>query len=316
MPRNFFSFWLLFITAISVVSCDHTKNRLKKIVATKTSTWTPPDSNAILGLDNGDIIRYGKQLLAHTAQYFGPQGSIAHLSNGMDCQNCHLAGGTKLFANNYSVVAANYPKLSYRSGKVQPISQRIADCFQRSLAGQVPDTNGPEVKAMITYINWVGQGVKKDQKLQGTATEKLPYLNTAADPIQGRVVYMAKCKVCHGQDGDGLIAPDKKSYIYPPLWGPHSYNDGAGMYRISNLAGFVKNNMPFGTSYKKPQLTNEEAWNVAAFINSRPRPHFDQRNDWKDLKNKPVDLPFGPYADTFSEKQHKYGPFGPMKKKG
>ncbi|MEP6612330.1 MAG: hypothetical protein ABJA76_10610, partial [Mucilaginibacter sp.] len=90
------------------------------------------------------------------------------------------------------------------------------------------------------------------------------------------------------------------------------YNDGAGMYRIGNLAGFVKNNMPFGATYQAPQLSNEEAWNVAAFINSQPRPHFDNSKDWPDISKKPIDLPFGPYADGFSEHQHKFGPFKPI----
>ncbi len=315
---------LILITGISLlmaISCNSGQKQADKTPSTSKSAkdagknWAAPDSNAIPKNKTGDMIRYGKALLAHTAEYFGPNGSIARLSNGMNCQNCHLEGGSRLFANNYSVVAATYPKLSFRSGKMQPISQRITDCFNRSLAGTAPDTNGPEVRAMIAYINWIGQGVKKGEKLKGTASEKLPFLTVAADPVKGQAVYTAKCKVCHGSNGEGLMAADKRAYTYPPLWGQHSYNDGAGMYRIGNLAGFVKNNMPFGATYKSPQLTNEEAWNVAAFINSQPRAHYDQRKDWNDLKNKPIDLPFGPYSDRFSEKQHKYGPFGPMKKK-
>ena len=92
-------------------------------------------------------------------------------------------------------------------------------------------------------------------------------------------------------------------------WGEESYNDGAGLYRISNFAGFVKYNMPFGTDYKNVVLTDEQAWDVAAFVNSQPRPHKDQKHDWKVISTKPTDFPFGPYADNFSERQHKYGPF-------
>ncbi|MBN8856950.1 MAG: cytochrome C, partial [Sphingobacteriales bacterium] len=92
-----------------------------------------------------------------------------------------------------------------------------------------------------------------------------------------------------------------------------SYNDGAGLLRLSGFAAFVKNNMPFGTDFHKPVLSNEEAWDVAAFVNSHERPHMDQSTDWQDLAKKPVDYPYGPYIDTFSEKQHKYGPFTPIK---
>jgi thiosulfate dehydrogenase len=307
------------LLTVIIFSCSNGSNKStaksgKALSAIKPAgfAWIAPDSTKIPPGKAGDQIRYGKELLAHTAEYFGPNGQIAQLSNGMNCQNCHLEGGARAFANNYALVSTSYPRLSNRSGTIQPISQRISDCFNRSLAGHAPDTNGHEIQAMIAYMKWMGAGVKKGQKIYGAATEKLPFLNVAADPVKGQVVYVAKCKVCHGINGDGQFAADKRSYTYPPLWGPHSYNDGAGMYRISNLAGFVKNNMPFGVTYRSPQLTNDEAWNVAAFINSQPRPHFDQHHDWKDLKTKPIDFPFGPYADGFSEQQHKYGPFKPI----
>ena len=274
--------------------------------------WKAPDSSTIPAGKAGEMIRYGRELLAHTSRYFGPKGSIAQISNGMNCQNCHLDGGSKLFANNYACVASGYPRMSYRSGKIQPASQRIADCFNRSLAGSVPDTNSREVQAMLAYMKWIGQGVKKKKKLFGIATQKLPFMDSAASPVKGKAVFIAKCQSCHGKNGEGLFAADGKLYTYPPLWGPHSYNDGAGMYLISKLAGFVKNNMPYGVTYQNPQLSNEEAWDVAAFINTRPRPHKEQRDDWKDLRTKPLDFPFGPYADGFSETQHKYGPFKPI----
>jgi thiosulfate dehydrogenase len=307
---------ILLLTAI-LWSCNHKASSGKVISASGIAdlSWAPPDTNSISPGKPGDLIRYGRKLLANTSDYFGPMGSIAHLSHGMNCQNCHLDGGTRLFANNYALAANGYPRQNNRSGAVQTLNGRIQDCFKRSLNGIAPDTNGREVKAIVAYIKWVGRDVKSGQQIKGAATEKLPYLTRAADPGRGLAVYVAKCTICHGADGAGQLTADKQHYAYPPLWGPDSYNDGAGMYRIGNLAGFVKNNMPFGASYLSPQLTNEQAWDVAAFINSQPRPHFDQRGDWKDLAKKPVDLPFGPYDDGFSQKQHKYGPFGPMKKK-
>ncbi|MDP9079218.1 MAG: c-type cytochrome [Bacteroidota bacterium] len=280
--------------------------------STAAGIWTAPDTANIPIGKVGEMIRYGRDLISHTANYFGPQGSIAHISNGMNCQNCHLEGGSRLFGNNFASFISSYPKMSNRSGKIEPATGRFVECFKRSLGGTSPDTSKKETKAMLAYMKWIGQGIKKGQTLYGNATEKLPFLNNAADAGKGKLVYVSKCKSCHGVNGEGLFAADKKSYTYPPLWGPHSYNDGAGMYRIGNLAGFVKNNMPFGATYKKPQLTNEEAWNVAAFINSQPRLHKDQHDDWPYLTKKPIDFPFGPYADNFSEKQHKLGPFKPI----
>jgi thiosulfate dehydrogenase len=274
--------------------------------------WKAPAERSIPAGEAGQLIRYGKDLIAHTSKYFGPNGSIAAISNGMNCQNCHLEGGRKLFGNNYSVFYSSYPKFGIRSGKIDQPANRIADCFERSLNGKVPNSNGKEVQAMLAYLKWIGAGVKKKQKVYGTSVEKLKFLDRAADPERGLIVYNSRCKSCHAADGSGLLGPDKTAYVYPPLWGPHSYNDGAGMYRISTFAGFVKDNMPFGASYEHPVLSVEEAWDVAAFVNSKPRPHWDSKKDFPDLSRKPIDAPFGPYADHYSEKQHKYGPFAPI----
>jgi thiosulfate dehydrogenase len=111
-----------------------------------------------------------------------------------------------------------------------------------------------------------------------------------------------------------MLNAQKNEYIYPPLWGKNSYNDGAGLYRLSRFAGYVKSNMPLGATHKTPQLSDEEAWDVAAYVNSKPRPHKDQSQDWPDAAKKPIDFPFGPFADKFSEEQHKYGPFEPIAK--
>jgi thiosulfate dehydrogenase len=275
--------------------------------------WKAPDESTIPQGKDGEMIRYGKQLIVHTGLYFGPKGMIAEISNGMNCQNCHLDGGTRFWGNNYGSFIATYPKMSGRAGKIEPASERLVECFERSLNGKAPDTTKHEIQSMLAYMRWIGKDVKKGSKVVGAATEKLAFMEVPADPEKGKAVYMLKCQSCHGQNGEGLPSPDGKAYTNPPLWGKQSYNDGAGMYRLTNLAGFVKNNMPYGATYQNPQLTDEEAWNVAAFIDSQPRPHKDQHHDWKDLSKKPIDFPFGPYADHFSEEQHKYGPFAPIK---
>ncbi|MFB0944678.1 MAG: hypothetical protein QMB24_00710, partial [Spirosomataceae bacterium] len=89
---------------------------------------------------------------------------------------------------------------------------------------------------------------------------------------------------------------------------------GAGLFSNSKFAGFVRYNMPFGTIYERPQLTDEEAWDLAAFVNSQIRPEKDKINDWPNIVGKPFDHPFGPYADSYSEEQHRYGPFEPIQK--
>ena len=274
--------------------------------------WQAPDVDKLPAGAIGQQIRYGRDLIAHTASYLGPKGSVKASSNGMNCQNCHLDAGTKILGNNYSAVASTYPKFRQRSGTTETIVRRISDCFERSLNGTAPDSNSREMRAMVAYMKWLGTDVPPGEKPNGAGLTKLPYLNRAADPALGKRVYVAQCQVCHGAKGDGIKAPGAAEYTFPPLWGPASYNDGAGLYRLSNFAGYVKNNMPFGISHANPVLTDAECWDVAAFINAMPRPHKDQRTDWPNVATKPVDFPTGPYADAFSEKQHKFGPYQPI----
>ncbi len=274
--------------------------------------WTAPDIGTITDPEKKKQVEYGKDLIAHTSKYLGPKGSVMAISNGMNCQNCHLQAGTAVFANNYGSVASLYPKFRARSGSVENIYKRVNDCFERSLNGRALDTSGKEMQAIAAYINFLGSNVKKGEKAPGSGFKDLPFLDRAADPEKGKAVYLAKCLSCHQPDGGGLLNPDKTEFTFPALWGKNSFNDGAGLYRISNMAKFVKYNMPQGVTHENPQLSDEEAWDVAAYINSQPRPHIKASKDWPDISKKPVDHPFGPYADSFPEKQHKYGPFTPI----
>lgn len=274
--------------------------------------WIAPDVSTIVDPVQKEQVEYGKELIAHTSRYLGPQGSVMQISNGMNCQNCHLQAGTAVFGNNYGSVASQYPKFRARSGTKEGIEKRVNDCFERSLNGKALAEDGKEMKAIVAYINFLGSNVAKGEKAAGSGFKDLPYLERAADPVLGKAVYAGKCQSCHQPDGSGVLNPDKSEYTFPPLWGKNSYNDGAGLYRISNFAKYVKNNMPMGVTHESPVLTDEEAWDVAAYINSQPRPHINVPKDWPDQSKKPVDHPFGPYSDSFSEKQHKFGPFKPI----
>lgn len=284
-------------------------------ISRKLSMWEGPDPAYAPPGDTGELIRYGHELIAHTAAYLGPKGSVAQVTNGMNCQNCHLDAGRRIWGNNYGAVAGNYPKFRARSGTIEDINKRIADCMERSLNGTALPENSKEMQAMATYINWLGHDLPKKEEPNGSGIVSLPFLTRAADPAKGQKVYAAKCVICHGADGAGVPAPDGKTYTYPPLWGPHSYNSGAGLFRLSRFAGYVKNNMPFGVTYKNTQLTDEECWDVAAYVNTQPRPTKSFPADWPNIIDKPVDHPFGPFADGFSENQHKFGPYEPIKKK-
>lgn len=274
--------------------------------------WQPPDSTQIENTPQGDLIRYGRELVAHTALYLGPKGKLMTISNGMNCQNCHLKAGKKPFGNSYAAVAANYPKKRARSGQVESIERRVNDCVERSLNGVKLDEKSREMTAFVAYIKWVGSGVEQGVTPKGTGLLSLPVMDRPADSVKGRMVFEMHCTRCHGEKGKGLREGDNAEWRYPPLSHEDSYNIGAGLYRLSRFAAYVKSNMPYGVSYDNPTLTDEEAWDVAAYVNSLPRPGKDLSQDWPEISSKPFDHPFGPYDDNFKEQQHKYGPFGPI----
>ena len=312
---------LLFIGSIAAYFWENNREkaqtdtkRLQLIpVFDKDKIWEAPDYFLAETDEASVLIQYGRDLIAHTQDYFGENGLVRRASiNGMNCQNCHLDAGTKPFGNNYFGVQSTYPQIRARSGALETISKRINDCFQRSLNGQALDTTSHEMQAMQAYMRWLGTGIPKGIKPKGQGLVEVPFLHRPANPQGGQKIYAEKCASCHGSDGHGLPMPESPRY-YPPLWGEKSYNESAGLFRLSRLAGYVKANMPLGASYQNPQLSDEEAWDVAAFINTQPRPkHQFLTIDWPNITKKPFDHPFGPFVDSFPAAQHKFGPFEPI----
>jgi len=169
----------------------------------------------------------------------------------------------------------------------------------------------------VAYIKFLSTGVSPGQLVPGLGTGNMPELDRPADPARGEAGYANACVVCHGPDGAGIrrsLPTTDLGFMMPPLWGNDSFNDGAGMARLITAANFLHFNMPHGVDYLNPQLSPEQAWDIAAYVVSRPRPHkAGLEKDFPDLLGKPVDAPYGPYADGFSEQQHKYGPFAPIR---
>ena len=311
--------WLLLLIALVIVCAivfipGNFRNYKPPPPYIKGYEWNMPDTNRIPATAAGDLIRYGKELVVNTAIYLGPKGKLGAMSNGMNCQNCHLDAGSRLWGNNFSGVFANYPKFKQRSGSIESIYNKINDCFERSLNGKSLDTNSREMQAIYAYIKWLGENVPRNIKPGGSGIADIPFINRPADSSLGKIVYIQKCQRCHALDGAGTYNMDSTAYQYPPLWGPHSYNTGASLYRLGRFAGYVKYNMPFDSKEEATKLRLEEAWNVAAFVNSQPRPSKKFPGDWPDISTKPFDHPFGPYSDGFNEMQHKYGAFGPIAK--
>ena len=296
---------------------------------TEEKLWIAPDTSTIPGGDEGKLIRYGRTLIIHTSKYFGPNGTLSKNTNGLNCQNCHLDAGTKPYGNNLGSTSTTYPKYLPRAGSLVTIAQKINECFSRSLNGSPIDTTSKEMAAYISYIKWLGKDYKKELKLAGSEGIKAPpFIDRAADPEKGKVAYDLYCARCHGKDGQGQYAVDvlkdetkqqggtataEDHYYYPPLWGNHSFNAVATLYRLSKFAGFIQNNMPYPINFNNPVLTNEQAWDIAAYVNSNDRPVKDHSKDYVvDISKKPFDFPFPPYSDGFTQAQHKYGPYTEM----
>ncbi|MEQ8953210.1 MAG: c-type cytochrome, partial [Gammaproteobacteria bacterium] len=133
-----------------------------------------------------------------------------------------------------------------------------------------------------------------------------------ADLAAGQLVFEQRCQVCHGVDGQGLLQTTDAAdgYLFPPLWGPDSFNNGAGMTRVLTAARFIKARMPLG----QPDLSDDEAYDVAAYVNSHERPQREGLEvDYPNLADKPVDSPYPPYGDPFPVDQHRFGPFEPIR---
>lgn len=252
---------------------------------------------------------YGYKLISATADWYGPNGDTEAMTNGMDCKNCHLDAGKNPDGIPLTQAFAHYPGYRDRSGSVVTLYNRVKDCFERSLNGTAPDSNSLAYTSIAAYLKWLNEKSTPGD----TQPHSLALLPRAADSSRGKPLFTKYCSRCHGSNGEGRRNADHISFLYPPLWGTASYTSGAGMYQLSKLARFIRYNMPFDKTPGTMVISEEDAWDIAAFINSQPRPEFDTSHDWPVMSTKPVDYPFGPYADSFSAPRHKFGPWINMK---
>ncbi|MGJ1437091.1 c-type cytochrome [Sphingobacterium siyangense] len=256
----------------------------------------------------GEMASYGEKLIKNTYDYFY-DGEVK-IGNKLACSSCHLNGGTKAFAAPYVGLTNVFPTYIGRENKVESLEERINGCFERSMNGRAIPENSKEMRAIITYIKNISINTVNKGRLAGQGFIKMDIPNRAADLKHGQLVFENKCTSCHGKDGQGLAQTAGKGYQYPPLWGKDSYNDGAGMARLLTAARFIKANMPLGATYDAPQLKDDEAYDVAAYINSFDRPQKTNKQlDYPNLSKKPKDSPYPPYTDNVSIEQHKLGPF-------
>lgn len=314
--RIFLSVLFIALVYTSCTSTDKNTESVQKNNEDKDTLYTPPDTNNIPDDEFGEMVRYGKELINNTAYYIGPNGIKGkYLGNKMNCGNCHLDAGTRPYGLNYFSSHARYPQYRARENRILTLAERINNCVERPHNGKPLPLDSKEIVAMTCYMKWLSTNIPTGQRVPGDDGIELVYPNRAADCNKGRAIYQQHCQECHGKNGEGLMDPFGVTYSYPPLWGKDAYQKGSSMHRVLKAARFIKANMPnLKATWKKPFLTDEEAIDVAAFINNdslHDRP-ITPVVGYPNINVKSIDYDEGPYTDTFSAYQHKYGPYQPI----
>lgn len=253
------------------------------------ASWRPPEESEIPNDSLGASIRRGLALFNHT-----PDSLPRYAPGNITCGNCHLNSGKNVDAMPLTGSHARFPKYLGRTGAVIGLADRVNYCFTRSLAGSKLPVDSREMQDMLTYIAWLSRGIPvgEGDKLPGAAgLAHLPD-GIEGDAARGEQLYVAKCAACHQLDGQGTRAINPP---IPALWGPKSYSVGASMTRHSKGASFIWHNMPWGMG---KTLTHQEAFDVAAYISSRPRLDSPgKENDWP-MGGAPVDAPYSTKGHT------------------
>jgi thiosulfate dehydrogenase len=274
-------------------------NRAGPLISSRTTMVTawelPKNPLTDSTLDDSKLakeIRSGYRIFTNTA------GEAARFTPGkMSCSNCHLNAGQREKSLPLVGVVGMFPEYNRRSGRLFSLGDRIVDCFLRSqnatgvrerdTAAELPSLSSKEVLAVSAYLAWLSKGyqVGSNPPWRGqnviVAADLIPV--EKLDPARGESIFKDRCTSCHGVDGQGVAVGDKKP---GPLWGPDSWNDGAGAARVYTLAGIIRFAMP----YLNPgSLTDEEAQQLAAFINSKPRPAYPFKDEDYRSEKLPVD---------------------------
>ncbi len=274
---------LVVLACCGIVACVDQRADARMGTAASLADWRPPADSEIPADSLGASIRRGLALVTHTVDSLP-----AYAPGAINCTSCHLDGGRSAIAAPLTGSHARFPKYLARSGAVVGLADRVNYCFTRSLAGSKLPTDSREMQDILAYIAWLSRGVPvgEGHKLVGAdGVLEMPEPGVG-DGDRGAQVYSSKCAVCHLPNGEGNPALRPR---VPALWGPKSFSVGASMARPSKAASFIWHNMPLGMG---KTLTPAEAYDVAAFVTSRPRPDSPgKENDWPS-GGAPDDVPY------------------------
>lgn len=301
---------------------SHTYELAGPLVPRETSmstAWDLPQNpltdTALEARADGELILRGFRLFNDT-----PGETERFTPSHMSCSNCHLNSGQRELALPLVGAAGMFPEYNNRAGRMFSLEDRIVGCFFRSenavrgpenggLDGlrpvaasasdgtddhepMLPNAESEEVVALAAYIRYISEGYIPGENPSWRKQNRIPKENLLPvdelDPVKGESLFREHCINCHGEDGQGVQVGDKKP---GPLWGPQSWNDGAGAARFYTLAGFIRYSMP----YINPGALNDaESQHVAAYIISKPRPAYPFKDEDYQVEPQPVDAVFYP----------------------
>ena len=224
--------------------------------------FQPPADSTLPNNAFGDLVRRGEAYFMNTKAL-----APGYVGNELNCINCHLDRGRKANSSPLWAAYPMFPAYRKKNNKVNTFAERLQGCFQYSMNGTAPALDSEIISALTAYAYWLSTGAPTGKSLPGRGFDEPPPPAGGFDIARGKLVYGRQCALCHGDNGEGRKVG--ATSVFPPLWGKRSYNWGAGMHRINTAAGFIQHNMPLG---RGETLSNEEAWDVAAYINSHERP--------------------------------------------
>jgi thiosulfate dehydrogenase len=210
----------------------------------------------------GDAVRLGARLMTDTRA-----AAPRHVGNGLRCASCHLDAGSQAGAAPLWAAYVNYPAFRAKNSEVNSFQKRVQECFLYSMNGNPPPLGSRELIAIESYAFFMAKGLPLGETPPGRGFPVIAAPPQPVDFARGRHVYNEVCAACHGPTGAGQQLEKQDSM--PPLWGPQSYNWGAGMATIDRAAAFIHANMPLGQG---GTLSVQQAWDVASFIDSQIRP--------------------------------------------
>jgi thiosulfate dehydrogenase len=241
--------------------------------------WAPPAESEIPNDSLGAAIRRGLALIRFT-----PDSLPKYASSNLKCVSCHQLDGRKASAAPLSGSHARYPRYLPRTGAVVTITDRVNYCFTRSLAGNALPADSREMADIVAYLAFVSKGAPWGGTTPGAMGLPAMKDTLVCDTARGRTLFDAKrCASCHGPDGTPIVPG------IPSLWGPKSYAIGASMARHERAASFIFHNMPMDAP---GTLSPQEAFDLAAFVNSHERPDSPGKENDYPAGGAPKDTPY------------------------